>query len=138
MAAVPFLLMVLLASGCDATPQALKDQARQRWVREAGVESFNPEGGAPLAGVSARRRITVEPLQRRDVGPDTSSQAFHRFVHRCSACHEPPSPAAHTPREWGIVVRRMVMRADSAGLLPIGAQERHEILGFLGRHARDR
>ncbi|MBI4541268.1 MAG: hypothetical protein HY704_17335 [Gemmatimonadetes bacterium] len=133
-----FLLAALAVQACDATPRTVKEEARKRWVREAGIESFDPAGGSPLAGVSARRAIAVEPLKPGDVAADTASHEFHRFVHRCSACHEPPSPRLHPSDEWAGVVNRMAARADSAGILPLSAGERQEILRFLLRHARDR
>lgn len=106
-------------------------------MEKAGVESFDPEGGAPLAGVSALRKIELEPLDPRALEGDTTSPEFHRFVHRCSACHQPPAPRQHTRAEWERVVRRMTQHVDSAGLLPLSALDRQQILRFLSRHAGD-
>lgn len=131
------LVVPLAVQGCDSSPRGFQEEARKRWVERAGVESFDPEGGAPLAGVSALRTIKLEPLDARALDGDTASPEFHRFVHRCSACHQPPAPGQHTRAEWEIVVRRMTQHVDSAGLLPLSALDRQQILRLLSRHAAD-
>lgn len=58
------------------------------------------------------------------------------FVERCSVCHEIPSPAAHTPGEWALVVGRMQGNMVWNGVRPLDESELGRIVGFLqGRAA---
>lgn len=89
----------------------------------------------PLAGVSARQDIEVEPVTPGDFGADTTGPLWHRFKHRCSACHVAPSPAQHAAGEWDRVVDRMGENIESAGLLPLSDRDAAAIAEFLREHA---
>lgn len=90
----------------------------------------------PLARISERSDIRVEPARPGAFGADTTGPVWHRFNHRCSSCHALPSPGQHTARQWEAVVERMGENIDSAGLLPLSKEDREGITGFLRRHAR--
>lgn len=125
----------LLAAACGDAPGYLESERRRRHLESLGIESFDTTGAAPLAGVSARRAIRIDPLERRELGADTSGRAFHALVSRCGACHNPPSPRMHERWEWPGVVGRMGSRVDSAGLLPLTPEEREAIVELLREHA---
>lgn len=141
-ARLPAALALVLTAGLIACgnplPDHVQEDARRRRLQELGVERGAAGGGAPAAGVSAIRRIEVERLDPRKLGADTASAAYHRFLHRCGACHEAPAPSQHTTLEWPRVLTRMHRNVEDAGLLPIAAEDRDVILDFLQRHARER
>lgn len=89
----------------------------------------------PLARVSVRKTIRVEPARAGDFGADETGPAWHRFEHRCSGCHTAPSPAQHTVAEWPRVVGRMSGNMRSAGLLPLAERDSLDIVDLLLRHA---
>lgn len=89
----------------------------------------------PLAGVSARKAIDVDPARPGDFGADTTGPVWHRFQHRCAACHAAPSPAQHPAYEWARVVQRMEKNVGAAGLLPLSGQESKAITELLEKHA---
>jgi len=91
----------------------------------------------PLARISERGDIRVEPGRAAEFGADTSAPVWHTFNHRCSSCHAFPSPGLHTTREWEAVVERMGENIDSAGLLPLSKRDAREISELLGRHGRE-
>lgn len=127
-----------LAACGDALPDHVKEDARRKQLRELGVEHVEPTGGPRRAGVSAIRRIDVEPLDPAVLGADTASVAYHRFLHRCGACHEAPAPSQHTASEWSAVFTRMHRNIEEAGLIPVSDPDRRTILDFLQRHAGER
>lgn len=53
------------------------------------------------------------------------------FVERCSVCHEIPSPAAHTPSEWALVVGRMQGNMVWNGVRPLDESDLGRIVRFL-------
>jgi hypothetical protein len=113
------------------------ENARKRRVRELGIE-FDAGGNAPKAGISVFRELTVEPLDPRSLGADTTSPAYHLVLHRCGACHLPPDPAQLEANQWEAVVIRMERLTEDAGILPVAPRDRDAILSFLLRHAKDR
>lgn len=141
-ASFPLILALALTAGLtacgDALPDHVKEDARRRQLRELGVEHVEPTGGARRAGVSAIRRIDLEPLDPSALGEDTASAAYHRFLHRCGACHEAPAPSQHTASEWSAVFTRMHRNIEDAGLIPVSGPDREAILEFLGRHAKEK
>lgn len=91
----------------------------------------------PLARISERSDIRVEPGSAAEFGADTTAPVWHRFNHRCSSCHAFPSPTRHTAGEWEAVVERMGENIDSAGLLPLSKRDARNITGLLRDHARE-
>lgn len=65
--------------------------------------------------------------------PDT--EAADLFVERCSACHQTPSPGAHTASGWKPVIARMQGNMSRMGVEQLSDAERSRILGFLEEHA---
>jgi hypothetical protein len=125
------MVLFVVAAACrdpDAELRRAADESRFR--REALTDL-----GAPLAGISARRQIEVAEMNPRRLRGDTMGYAFHRYSHRCSACHALPDPRIHTTRAWPGVIDRMNNHARSAGLLPIDGLERDSIQAFLRRHS---
>jgi len=60
---------------------------------------------------------------------ETEEDAFYR--QRCSACHEVPSPAAHTASEWPAVVGRMRANAALMDVVPLDEEETARISAYL-------
>lgn len=60
---------------------------------------------------------------------ETEEDAFYR--QRCSACHEVPSPAAHTASEWPEVVGRMRANAALMDVFPLDEEESARISAYL-------
>jgi len=54
-----------------------------------------------------------------------------QYIQTCSQCHEIPSPSAHTPEEWGLLVIRMDSYFGVMGVEPMTDAERAEIEAFL-------
>ncbi len=133
-----FLALALLLPGCDARPAYLHVDAREKRLDDVGVESLDPTGAAPRAGVRLLRRIEVEPLDSREIGADTLSDEFHVFIHRCATCHEAPAPGQRTARRWQAAIGRMEANIRDTGLLRLTDEERQAILSFLQRHSADR
>ncbi len=106
---------------------------------DGGAESAGsggPPAGRPrLAGVSTRLRYTVDSLSPGEMGSDTLLPVYHRFHHRCSACHAVPSPAQVPAGSWPRVVERMRGNIDEAGLLPLEKDEAEEYIELLQRNA---
>ena len=64
-----------------------------------------------------------------------STEVASLFVERCSACHQTPSPAAHTASGWGPVVERMQSSMRLMEVDTLTRSERKEVLSFLEEHA---
>jgi len=124
----------LATTGCEGVPRSVLEDAREVRLKREGIETFDSNGVAPLAGVSALRIIEVEPLDRRSLGSDTLSQGFRTFVMRCRACHEVPDPRALPAYQWPGVMSRMKRNIEKAGLIPIPSEEERAVLDFLQRH----
>ncbi|MCK5411882.1 MAG: hypothetical protein KAJ67_07295 [Gemmatimonadetes bacterium] len=60
---------------------------------------------------------------------ETEEDAFYR--QRCSACHEVPSPAAHTASEWPAVVGRMRANAALMDVVPLDEEDTARINAYL-------
>ena len=128
----------LLLASCDITPEYLRRDIQERRLREVGVEEVGPSGTASSAGVSVLRDLDVRPLKARRIGADTTSQGFHRYVHRCGTCHAAPDPSIRTPSQWKYVFPRMEKHIREGGLIPLGPLDKNLILGFLERHAAEK
>lgn len=63
------------------------------------------------------------------------TEAAGLYVERCSACHQTPSPEAHTASGWGPVVERMQSSMRLMEVDTLTRAEREEILTFLQEHA---
>lgn len=59
-------------------------------------------------------------------GPDTEF-----FMTKCAACHEPPSPNAHTQEEWDAILLRMNGNMPIMGLEPLNQEEMARIRSFI-------
>ncbi|MBI4544093.1 MAG: hypothetical protein HY703_02730 [Gemmatimonadetes bacterium] len=129
------LMLFASLAACGQT-RADRDLARQSLVLSAVSEEGAGAAAAPLAGVSARARVQVQPLNRRRLGPDTMSHGFHRYLQRCFGCHARPAPGLHTAAEWAGVLDRMDSNMAAAGLLRLSREDRMAILRFLGAHSR--
>lgn len=82
-----------LAEQPDADPSVVQQQVKGRWRN--GVAS-NILQDLPLAQTPGARA----------------------YVQVCSDCHQPPSPAMHTPADWGPSLERMVGYARQSGRMP--------------------
>ena len=60
---------------------------------------------------------------------ETEEDALYR--QRCSACHEVPSPAAHTASEWPAVVGRMRANAALMDVVPLDEEDAARISAYL-------
>lgn len=108
-------------------------------VQSEVIHAVTSEGAGtlaanPLAGVSARGAVEVEPLERGSFRRDTT-MAYHHFRHRCFGCHELPDTRLHTANEWSSVVARMDNNLAAAGLYRLSSDERRLITAFLVRNA---
>lgn len=134
--ACPVLLLLALAgAGCDAPGE--RPPTRAALLRElAAADSAAAARPPTLSGVSARWSPDVRPLSLGALRGDTLSAGFETLRRRCAGCHAVPDPRLHTAEEWPSVVARMRVYADSAGLLPLTAEQRELITDFLRSHAR--
>ncbi len=78
----PALATLLFLGGCDTLPDYIKEDIQEMRLAETGLEGVDPTGTAPAAGLSILRQIEVEALNPRRIGADTTTQGFHRLVHR--------------------------------------------------------
>lgn len=127
---------ILMMISCGGIPENILEQGRERRLEAAGVESFDSTGSFDLAGMSATRRIEVEPLDLRKLDGDTVGPAYLAFHARCSACHAPPAPESKTASLWSGVMNRMSHNQEDAGLMPMSASDKALVLDFLQRHAK--
>ena len=132
---IPALVVLLAATACDATPANVKEQGKRRRLAALGIETFDGSGTHRLAGVSATRIISVEPLDARALDGDTLGAGYRLLSMRCGACHQPPAPASKPAWLWEGTVARMRQNAREAGLMPMSAGDEAEVLRFLQRHA---
>lgn len=126
------------AAGCDfnPVPEHVREPGRRHRLEAVGVETFDSSGVNQLAGVSALRRIDVEPLDRSALDGDTLSAEFTTFLARCGACHDVPDPGSKTAAQWRSTLARMTHNQRQAGLLPMSRQQEGAVLEYLRRHAR--
>lgn len=127
-----------LLAGCDTLPDYIKEDLQEQRLAETGVVAVDPSGSSPSAGLSILRRIEVEALDPREIGADTTTQGFHRLVHRCGTCHSTPSPKIRNASEWKYVFSRMGKHMREAGLIPLSQEDQALILTFLQKHAAPR
>ena len=132
LATLPFL------SGCDTLPDYVREDLQEMRLAETGVEELDPTGNSPSAGLSILRKIEVEALDPREVGADTTTEGFHRLVHRCGSCHSTPSPKIRNATEWKYVFSRMEKHMKEAGLIPLSQEDQALILTFLQKHSAPR
>jgi len=111
---------------------------QERRLENIGMKEVDPSGEAAEAGISVLRNPDLRPINPKRIGADTTSQGFHRYVHRCGACHSAPDPSLHSASEWRSVSPRMEKHMEEAGLIPLGPTDRTVILEFLQRHADGR
>ena len=128
------VLAVLLGS-CDFDPESLRREIREGRSEEVGPPGVDPSETDYLAGVSVLRLPGLRPLNPSLIGADTTTQGFHRYVHRCGGCHATPDPSIRTSSQWEYVVPRMEGLIRDLGLIPLSHLEKPLILGFLERHA---
>ena len=131
----PALAAILFLGGCDTLPDYIKEDIQEKRLAETGVEGIDPTGTAPAAGLSILRQIEVEALNPRRIGADTTTQGFHRLVHRCGTCHETPAADIRTASQWKSVFSRMGKHMREAGLIPLETEDQALILAFLQKHA---
>ena len=131
------LLVVFLVS-CDTTPAYLREDIQERRLEKAGVTEVDPSGSTSSAGMSLFRDLDIRPLKTKRIGADTTSQGFHRYIHRCGTCHSAPDPAMRTASMWRHVFPRMKKHMREVGLIPLGPTDENLILEFLQRHAAER
>jgi len=67
--------------------------------------------------VKSRWRNGVASNILRDL-PMARTPGARAYVQVCSDCHQPPSPAMHTPSDWGPSLQRMVGYARQSGRMP--------------------
>lgn len=101
-------------------------------LRAAVIRNTRLQQQAIAAGISLQRPA-VRPLDVQALGKEARSPDFRAFHHRCTSCHETPDPSMHAPAAWDSVVTRMDGWMHSAGVMPMQAEERQEIVRFLQR-----
>ena len=106
--------------------------AQRNPPRAAVVRDARLQQQAPAAGISLQRPA-VRPLNVQALGKEAGSPGFQAFHHRCTSCHRTPDPSMHGPAGWDSVVTRMAGWMQSAGVMPMQAEERREIVRFLQR-----
>lgn len=79
------------------------------------------ESGADMQAVQqqvkSRWRNGVASNLLRDL-PMAQTPGARAYVEACSDCHQPPSPAMHTPADWGASLERMSAYARQSGRMP--------------------
>ena len=128
-----FLLGV---TGCWGLPEEIHEQARANRLTRRGVVVFDSTGAYTLAGMSAVKRVDVDPLRMKDLNGDTLGPGFLTYHARCTSCHETPDPGMYTISVWRGTLRQMGKRQLEAGLMPITEDDRSVMLEFLRRHAK--
>lgn len=129
-AALGFLF--LAAAACDAG-RGDDWQAYDRHgatLRELSRANAAVAPNAGLAGISTYEVPGLIAF-RQPAGGVTDSVGYHRFVHRCGACHGAPDPAMHTAAEWPAVLDKMKTNMKDAGLLPLRPEDQRLITRFL-------
>ena len=125
-------------TACDLTPEYLRRGLQEARLEEVGLSEVDPSGTSSSAGLSVLGKFDIKPLNSRRIGSDTTSQGFHRYVHRCGTCHAAPDPSIRTASEWKYVFPRMKKHIKNVGLIPLGPLDKNLILEFLGRHAAEK
>jgi len=83
--------------------------------------------------LSACSRDTV--TQAPPVYPDPTSTGAKLLAEKCTGCHAPPLPGAHTAREWPGVVFRMQNHRVMTSLKPLTDAEVGQLVEYLQKHA---
>lgn len=81
------------------------------------------------------QRHALKPASEETLGPP-GAPGLTLFRQACSQCHALPDPKLHSADEWPGVVERMRKNMEIMGKPGITAQQRDEIVGYLGQHAR--
>ncbi len=103
---------------------------RAATLRELSRANATMAPGAGLAGISTYPVPDLIPFREPAVGV-TDSLGYHRFLHRCGACHEAPDPTMHTIAEWPAVLEKMKGNMRKSGLLPLRPEDQQLITQFL-------
>lgn len=93
-------------------------------IKQVGVPS--PEQVDTLLAYLRQNALPV--AKPGEIGASPSAQLF---VHKCTVCHETPSPGAHTATEWKDVVARMQSNMTQMGITPLTPDEIQQITAFL-------
>ncbi len=67
--------------------------------------------------------------------PELGSSTEQLYAGRCGGCHRPFLPSTMTSAMWGEQVEAMQLKMTQAGVAPLSAAERREILDYLERNA---
>lgn len=68
--------------------------------------------------------------------PEADSSAALLYATKCSICHPPVHPKAHTFVGWKHVVPKMEKRADAMGIGPLlSEEEKSIIITYLKKHS---
>lgn len=136
-----FFILALLGAGAifyllETPPSSL--------VAEAGAAPPQMMGSMENQGrMQEMMRDNVPPgVKPRDL-PAPQSKGARLTVRYCAQCHNLPTPAAHSAREWEAVVHRMVAQMQTApqrgmmeGNIRVpSAADQKEILSYLQAHA---
>ncbi len=68
--------------------------------------------------------------------PDPDSEGALVMKQYCSDCHAPPSPAAHTAKEWPNVIYRMQERRRMKAYTLMDEREEKLLLDYLKEYAK--
>jgi len=105
-------------------------------VREASRGRFLP---VSLAVLVAAAVIAGACAGCSRALPEEGSAVASLYVARCSAdCHSPHQPASMTVAMWRLQVARMEPVIARAGLPPLSARDREQIIAYLERNADGR
>lgn len=88
----------------------------------AAGQLFEQPGAEPRVvqqQVKSRWRNGVTSNILRDL-PMAQTPGARAYAQVCSDCHQPPSPAMHTPSDWGPSLERMAGYARQSGRMPSG------------------
>ncbi len=98
-------------------------------IRMSGfASSYVPSAEDTDTLIAYLQRNALQVAGPGDLGDDMETGFY---VEKCSICHEIPSPAAHTPADWGAVVARMQANMLLMDVSPMDDLDVKRITAFL-------
>lgn len=135
---VVILALAAATAGVSACGQDAwtRYEERAAAIKELSQVNAGVDSEAYLASVSATQLVHVAPLGSVELTDHADSVDYHRFMHRCGACHTAPDPSLHTATEWPDVIQRMKATMRKAGLLPMDTSDESAVLDFVLRRSK--
>jgi cytochrome c5 len=98
-------------------------------IRMSGfASSYVPSSDDTDTLIAYLQRNALSVAAPGDLGDDLETEFF---IENCSTCHETPSPAAHTPADWGAVVARMQANMVLMDVSPLDDLDLRRITAYL-------